>query len=409
MLVAAIAVAIGAGWFAIVDIFSPQDASATWQRDCDRALIHQGLIEHPRFVDTLEWWIATWVGEVPFWRPLSSLVFWVEWKVFGWGFQDAWTLIHFLLHLVACSLFYLLVVKYTRSPLVGLAAIFLTVSNPPRIGNYLWSPDRPAAVAQTLWSWKNTPDTLMACMVFWGLLVVDRRPWLALVLMAAAAATKETGFAGLAVLAGYFAWRRRKELLVAAVGVLVAEFAVRFQAVGVGYVMGTNVHMLARAARALIPAQVMALSAAGQAPFIILGFSAAGALLVPRRWRLAVLVGGVGLAVAIFAVVGLTAEKPYGLLSAVAGLIDKGLWVLSVPAALWLFGALRGFCPGVVLASGLYVAFAAPCTIAPQVMLHAYYTASYFSGAAVALAWQRVFLRSDLARTVSSWALRSSA
>ena len=68
--------------------------------DIDTMLIHGGVVAAPSLRDTLRWWHGTWAGQVPFFRPLSSYAFWLDWKLFG-SREPRYLLLSIVLHLIA--------------------------------------------------------------------------------------------------------------------------------------------------------------------------------------------------------------------------------------------------------------------------------------------------------------------
>lgn len=144
----------------------------SWQTtDIDTGLIHDGLVQAPHFVDTLQWWVGRWVGEVPFYRPLTSYVFWIEWKLFG--DQEWWYAIptfgaHVLATLLAAALAYRLAerwrVAWPALVAVSMAAIFTGITRDYRMN----------VVAMVAGQWKNQPDSLAASFCFLSLLAYLR-------------------------------------------------------------------------------------------------------------------------------------------------------------------------------------------------------------------------------------------
>src|SRR5262249_45043011 len=76
----------------------------SWTWDLDVMLLRGGLFKARHFRDTLSWWTGTWVGQVPFYRPLTSYLFWAEWKAFG---DEEWLYVlpDFAAHITATILF----------------------------------------------------------------------------------------------------------------------------------------------------------------------------------------------------------------------------------------------------------------------------------------------------------------
>jgi hypothetical protein len=160
-------------WYALIP--SAQQLEQSWNNptiptwsvplgDVDTILIHGGLVRHPHFLDTLSWFRGSWVAgdEIPFYRPIPSLAFWCEWKLFG-DFEGGYILFNLIMHLlVAVQLF-----RVTRSLLRYLRC------KPERLGScmaclvlftglYGLDPARQASNNLILSQWKNLPDPLCA-------------------------------------------------------------------------------------------------------------------------------------------------------------------------------------------------------------------------------------------------------
>lgn len=135
--------------------------------DLDTALIHGGLVEAPRFVDTLRWWTGTWVGTVPFYRPLTSYVFWLEWKAFG---DREWLYVvpAALAHVIAAVLFAALLYALARRR--GLRWAALAALAGALLFTGLLSPERAILNSRVFLLWKNQPDSLAAACCFAALL-----------------------------------------------------------------------------------------------------------------------------------------------------------------------------------------------------------------------------------------------
>lgn len=143
--------------------------------DLDTGLIHAGLLRAPGFAQTLRWWTGPWVAGsyVPFYRPLSSCVFWLEWKVLG-DREDLYLVPAIAAHVVGSSLFaflaYRLAVLYrlARPLLAGCAAAWCFAGTPCPIVT------RQAVAATAALLWKNQPDTLAAACCLLALLAYLR-------------------------------------------------------------------------------------------------------------------------------------------------------------------------------------------------------------------------------------------
>lgn len=64
----------------------------------DTQLLRDAVLAHPRFLDTLQWWDHPWYQSVPYFRPLSVTLFWVETKLFGTQGILAFEGMHWLMH-----------------------------------------------------------------------------------------------------------------------------------------------------------------------------------------------------------------------------------------------------------------------------------------------------------------------
>jgi len=166
LLVIAVAACL-TGWQARSVLELSAGALAPWMRDDgDVHLIIGGLEKAPRLMDTLRWWTGTWAGQVPFYRPLTSYVFWLEWNAFG-GQGRLYNLAAFGAHLLASLAFTAFVYRLAethrvRYPTVAaLGAVFLWVG--------FLSGHRSDVVHRIL-MWKNQPDSLAAACCFFSLL-----------------------------------------------------------------------------------------------------------------------------------------------------------------------------------------------------------------------------------------------
>lgn len=134
--------------------------------DIDTGLIMEGLRNAPNPEDTLRWWTGPWVGIVPFYRPLTSYLFWIEWKAFG-EYEPAYLYPTVALHLIAIMLFAgfarALARRYRHPWAIAAGALagaaFSGLPGTPRRG---------IASAAYL-AWKNQPDIAAAIFVFGAL------------------------------------------------------------------------------------------------------------------------------------------------------------------------------------------------------------------------------------------------
>jgi len=209
--------------------------------DWDTALILGGLEGAPHFADTLKWWSGPWVGQVPFWRPGVSLLYWVEWKLFGRDFRF-WALVSVLLAVALAA-----AVMWGLEPLLGADGALTAVLVAFSVVVTPWM--RVPLLGTVLLAWKHQADELVGIGVMLGLGFTARgKPVVGLIPVALACVVKENGFFGFALLpvvAGWLLWRREANhrlWRVAAwtLGSALPLLVWRYLAVGVGFHMGTN-------------------------------------------------------------------------------------------------------------------------------------------------------------------------
>ena len=136
--------------------------------DIDAWFLHEGLVKAPRFRDTWRWWVGTWVGQVPFYRPLTSMVFWAEWRLFR-DQEVRYTLFALVIHLMAVWQFLLLghaLFRRYRCPLPQWAML---ISGVVFINGLFVFPTRPFTNWFMFDPWKNQPDSLSALFFFLSL------------------------------------------------------------------------------------------------------------------------------------------------------------------------------------------------------------------------------------------------
>jgi hypothetical protein len=129
--------------------------------DIDTWFIHGGLVKAPHFGDTWQWWTGTWVGQVPFYRPLLSMVFWMEWQLFG-DHETRYVVFALILHLlvviqfsrVAYALFRMLRIPQPQWAMLLACLVFVD-------GLYSF-PTRQITNSSIFALWKNQPDSLCA-------------------------------------------------------------------------------------------------------------------------------------------------------------------------------------------------------------------------------------------------------
>lgn len=338
--------------------------------DLDTGLILGGLRDAPALRDTLRWWTGTWCGQVPFWRPVSSLFFWAEWRLFGRRYGSyTWTSVLLGVGLAA-------MVLWALTPLigdVGAAVVVLRLFVSPA----RWCDPR-MPLEQLVGLWKNQPDLLAGLCVMGAVGLAVRRRWaIALLPAALGVCCKEIGFVAFVLVLTVLLWRRwaqgqtapwRAVLLTYGVvggGLLVAHL----WTVGVGYRMGSNEAWWERAV-------------------VFWGYPAVSELVVGEWWRVALA------AVGLLALWSALRRPLVGLLTGIAGalavigvqaLISGQSWPVAgavaaealgsvVRIALWLVAAWVAWreAPKLVLLGVVWALVgAAPTLAAAQVQPHA--------------------------------------
>ena len=133
--------------------------------DPDTILIHSGLLKAPRFQDTFRWWTGTWAGQVPFYRPLPSLLFWCEWKRYG-DYENRYAIFPLLFYFLALCGFLCLSVTlfvYVRLSFPAFATLICGLIFTNGLGMF---PLRDSANGMVMDAWKNQPDSLCALFFF---------------------------------------------------------------------------------------------------------------------------------------------------------------------------------------------------------------------------------------------------
>lgn len=118
----------------------------------DTGVIMPGLYAAPHFRDTLKWWTGSWVAgdRMVYYRPLTSLAWWCEWKLFGAngirGFMTVSWVLFGMVTVVALAFFS----RMFELPLAATAmAIWVSCqAEQYSLPSPFWAP----------WHWKNDPE-----------------------------------------------------------------------------------------------------------------------------------------------------------------------------------------------------------------------------------------------------------
>ncbi len=384
---------------ATVSTLTAPPSSASWHgSDLDTGLIMRGLSRAPHWQDTFRWFVGPWAGEVPFYRPLTSYVFWVEWKLFGED-ERLYALPALAFHVLATALFAVLIralaVRHGLPPELTacLGAALFT-------GGLL--PEFRLGVLSVPMYWKNQPDALAAACIFLALLAYLRAaeqgralPTAALVWFVLGCGFKESVVTApllapaleYEVARGRFSghWLAR---ILAWFAALACFLVVRQLALGgVGYTYGSNDAWLSRGFVHLL---------GPFSPLLIGGWASISAALWARavvecarrgrltRSRLAV---GIGAVLLGWTAIGATSSllssglslgellTPEGLLSAPLSLFIGPGFQMILHASLYLAALStlqRGYLPILVLGGGWLLAFLLVLSFSPGPW-HRYY------------------------------------
>ncbi|MBC8101704.1 MAG: hypothetical protein H7Z41_03855 [Cytophagales bacterium] len=136
--------------------------------DIDTRLIHDGLLQAPHFLDTARWWTGTWVGKVPFYRPLTSMLFWTQWKLWGDN-ERRYNVLATLLHLWAVFEFVRLADALFRRYQVPCIPAATLLSGLAFVTGLFVLGSQGAITTEVYALWKNQPDSLSLALFCWTL------------------------------------------------------------------------------------------------------------------------------------------------------------------------------------------------------------------------------------------------
>lgn len=235
----------------VVRTTSSLDAQSAFQQDCDLALIKDGASRVVTWRDTWRWWHGPWIGQVPFWRPLTSYMFWLQIRCFGTDSFHGYAAVSALLVLLSAGVIYDFARQLTGSWKAALLAVYWYAGyRPGRIGSIFPSARGPAVVVATYW--KDQPDIVVViCLLVSLTMAMRRRLWASLAFVSLAVCFKESGWLGfvlvplLMVCVSGVRWLRglSPELIATSAFVIGALLALRYLSgpdVFGGFRMGTN-------------------------------------------------------------------------------------------------------------------------------------------------------------------------
>lgn len=119
LLITALATALWGARSCLPLIAGKTPVSVKYDLDC--IWLMTGIEPTRNFAGTLRWWTGAWCCDfVPYYRPATSLFFWLEYRAFGANGLQGFTLVHLLSHLVMttlCALFLAELVGWRRATL----------------------------------------------------------------------------------------------------------------------------------------------------------------------------------------------------------------------------------------------------------------------------------------------------
>ncbi|MBD3293027.1 MAG: hypothetical protein GF393_08895 [Armatimonadia bacterium] len=393
LLVVALAIGVVGAWGAFESGLTPPDVREQRPDEFDVDMLKKGLDRTPHFSDTFRWFTGEWIGCNPFWRPLSSYVFWTLHRTIGWEPHDDYEVVRGACHVIVTGMAFWLVAVITGRPLIGLIAVALANLTMPVVPlSLLWE----AYGADPVRRWISMPDMWVAMVTLPALwLAWQGRIWWAVPLVAAAAMLKETGFVVFPLVMLVYWWRyRRLHPAFSALIVIAGIFAtLKLVYVGPGWILGSNRSIWVRMARFALPRPVNYMLTGG-APWATMGIGLGAAIILWRRqWTaLGVLAGMFVLSILAYRyTIGIPIGNP-GMDVALAGLLDRQLFRMTPQIAIWTLAAwagLRGpYRREVILLAIAHLVMGLPGTIAPQTGTRSFYTALLFSSSVSAVcAW----------------------
>jgi len=361
------------------------------REDCDTVAILDGVRKAPSARDTLQWWTGEWAGSGQYWRPLSSLAFWLQWKVFGEDFRY-YALVSVIVGVLVAALAF-----YAFEPLLGTDGATATVLAACVSLHVPWA--REAPMEGSVGAWKLLPDPLAALGILAALgLAVRGRPFVALVPLTLSILAKEVGFFAFTVIPialWWYRWRggevrslRKVILCYGAVGLLMG--VLRLVAVPGVYHMGSNIWWWWRALLYYFGHFGGFLQPQGwHVPAVVAVVGASG--WVARRgvaWGMGLLVVGVG---AVMWLLSLQLDRPLDVTVAACMLqlprfITVGVWAIAA------YLALRFSRQEVVLGVAFAVLGSAPTFLAAQTLDYTRWLGGFghsiLAWAAIRGAWQ---------------------
>lgn len=268
----------------------------------DHSLYSSHPVETPRIAtelakietigDTLKWWTGSWAmgPEYPYYRPLTSLMWWLEYKAFGANGLAGFLIIHVLLHIAFVLTLWRFLAELFNERIAAITACIFA-------SNLAWTLFYLAVPQDSMSSWIDDPEmtcSMSIVMALWCYLRYLRRndsKWLffSLALYFVAILWKESAYV-VPFFATLLLWHEKQlkrwhsALPFAAITVL--AFAYRTWALqGMGFQFGTNGSWWQRAAAELLGGGTVATLIYGDTlPLLLMLWCASAVTLWRREW-----------------------------------------------------------------------------------------------------------------------------
>lgn len=189
---------VSARWLQAPDIVAYSRLYITRIDPIDMTLLVRGIRSKPTFLSTFAWWHQDWAGIVPFWRPLTSQFFWLEYRFFGFDHLDKWQWVGIASHLLMVALLALYALRVGPNRWIApLAVLFFAGSETLGPADWLL-PLMGARVTPcdiALDSWKNQPEAWVGICTIGAILAALSGRWArSLACAAAGISFKESGW-----------------------------------------------------------------------------------------------------------------------------------------------------------------------------------------------------------------------
>lgn len=189
---------ISARWLQAPDIVAYSREYIARVDPIDMSFLVRGISSKPTFLSTFAWWHQDWAGIVPFWRPLTSQIFWLEYRFFGFDHLDKWQWVSIASHFLVIALLALYGLRLGPNRWIAPLAVLFFAGD-----QNIWPADwlRPLLVGRStpadiaLDSWKNQPEIWVAACTLGAILSALSGRWaLSLACAAIGICFKESGW-----------------------------------------------------------------------------------------------------------------------------------------------------------------------------------------------------------------------